>query len=146
LGNRGRVTNVITAGQSKFYFIRLASGTNIGSVAMQPDARHYVVTTQTALSIPNANALISTLQQRNLAEIHQYLVREYFGRNPQHLNEFKHGNNIQNELVAQQAMTNQLLQGLLQTTEAGKTINLDGITLNKTLLNKNKTSYGLNRL
>jgi hypothetical protein len=62
-----------------------------------------------------------------------------------HLNEFKHGNNIQNELVAQQAMTNQLLQGLLQTTEAGKTISLDGITLNKTLLNKNLVSYGLNR-
>jgi hypothetical protein len=62
-----------------------------------------------------------------------------------HLNEFKHGNNIQNQLVAQQAMTNQLLQGLLQTTEAGKTISLDGITLNKTLLNKNLVSYGLNR-
>lgn len=62
-----------------------------------------------------------------------------------HLNEFKHGNNIQNELVAQQAMTNQLLQGLLQTTEAGKTISLDGITLNRTLLNKNKASYGINR-
>jgi len=91
LGNRGRVTNVITAGQSKFYFIRLASGTNIGSVAMQPDARHYVVTTQTALSIPNANALISTLQQRNLAEeVKAPIIHMHALTRPQELEEIKY--------------------------------------------------------
>jgi len=91
LGARGRVVGVITAGQSKFYVIRLASGTMIGSVAMQPDAQHYIVTTQSAFRIPNANALISTLQQRNLAEemkapvIHMHaLIR------PQELEEIKY--------------------------------------------------------
>ena len=62
-----------------------------------------------------------------------------------HLNEFKYGNDVQNQLVAQTAMTNQLLQGILQSTEAGKTINLDGIALNRTLLNVNKTNFGLKR-
>jgi hypothetical protein len=91
LGARGRVTGVITAGQSKFYIIRLASGTIIGSVAMQPDAQHYVVTTQTAFRIPNANALVSALQQRNLTEemkapiIHMHAVTR-----PQELEEIKY--------------------------------------------------------
>ena len=91
LGARGRVTGVITAGQSKFYIIRLANGTMIGSVAMQPDARHYIVTTQTAFPIPNANALINALQQRNLAEdmkapiIHMHAVTR-----PQELEEIKY--------------------------------------------------------
>ena len=91
LGARGRVTGVITAGQSKFYVIRLASGTMIGSVAMQPDAQHYIVTTQTAFRIPNANALINTLQQRNLAEemkapvIHMHALTR-----PQELEEIKY--------------------------------------------------------
>ena len=91
LGPRGRVTGVITAGQSKFYVIRLASGAMIGSVAMQPDAQHYVVTTQTAFRIPNANALVSTLQQRNLTEemkapiIHMHAVTR-----PQELEEIKY--------------------------------------------------------
>ena len=91
LGARGRVTGVITAGQSKFYVIRLASGTMIGSVAMQPDAQHYIVTTQTAFRIPNANALIAQLQQRNLAEemkapvIHMHALTR-----PQELEEIKY--------------------------------------------------------
>ena len=33
--------------------------------------------------------LLQALQQRNLAEIHNYLVNEYLGANPNHLTEFK---------------------------------------------------------
>jgi hypothetical protein len=91
LGARGRVTGVITAGQSKFYVIRLASGAMIGSVAMQPDARHYVVTAQTSFSIPNANALVSTLQQRNLTEeMKAPIVHMHALTRPQELEEIKY--------------------------------------------------------
>jgi len=91
LGTRGRVTGVITAGQSKFYVIRLASGTMIGSVAMQPDARHYIVTAQTAFSIPNANALIDALRQRNLAEdMKAPIIHMHTLTRPQELEEIKY--------------------------------------------------------
>ena len=91
LGARGRVTGVITAGQSKFYIIRLASGTMIGSVAMQPDAQHYIVTTQTAFRIPNANALVSTLQQRNLTEeMKAPIIHIHAVTRPQELEEIKY--------------------------------------------------------
>ena len=91
LGGRGRVTSVITAGQSKFYIIRLASGTMIGSVAMQPDAQHYIVTSQSAFRIPNANALISQLQQRNLAEeMKAPIIHMHALAMPQELEEIKY--------------------------------------------------------
>jgi hypothetical protein len=40
LGDRGRVTRIISAGQSRMYIIRLASGTMIGQASFQPEARH----------------------------------------------------------------------------------------------------------
>ena len=91
LGARGRVVGVITAGQSKFYVIRLASGTMIGSVAMQPDAQHYIVTTQSAFRIPNANALVAQLQQRNLAEeMKAPIIHMHALTRPQELEEIKY--------------------------------------------------------
>jgi hypothetical protein len=60
-----------------------------------------------------------------------------------HQEEFKFGNKIANEQIAQQATTNALLQAILSSTETGKTINLDGIRVNKTLLNSNRAAYGL---
>jgi hypothetical protein len=60
-----------------------------------------------------------------------------------HQKEFEFGNKIANEQIAQQATTNALLQAILTSTETGKTINLDGIKVNKTLLNSNRASYGL---
>jgi hypothetical protein len=91
LGARGRVTGVITAGQSKFYTIRLASGTMIGSVAMQPGARFYVVTANTAFEIPSAGDLINVLQQRNLAEeMKAPIVYMHALTRPQELEEIKY--------------------------------------------------------
>jgi hypothetical protein len=68
LGNRGRVTGVITAGQSKMYIIRLTSGTMIGSLVIQPGNQHYIVTGQGQINIPSPDALVNTLRQRNIAE------------------------------------------------------------------------------
>ena len=91
LGARGRVTGVITAGQSKFYTIRLASGTMIGSVAMQPGARFYIVTANTAFEIPSAGDLINVLQQRNLAEeMKAPIVHMHALTRPQELEEIKY--------------------------------------------------------
>jgi hypothetical protein len=117
LGTRGRVTGVITAGQSKFYVIRLASGTMIGSVAMQPDARHYVVTTQTAFGIPNANALISALQQRNLAEeMKAPLVHLHSLASPQDLEEIKHKlKSFSNRGMLKEESTQYTVEGTLLT-------------------------------
>jgi len=117
LGTRGRVTGVITAGQSKFYVIRLASGTTIGSVAMQPDARHYVVTAQTAFSIPNANALISALQQRNLAEeMKTPLVHLHALASPQDLEEIKHKlKSFSNRGMLKEESTQYNIEGTLLT-------------------------------
>jgi uncharacterized protein with HEPN domain len=33
--------------------------------------------------------LLQTLQQRNLAEVRNYIVREYIANNPQHLDEVR---------------------------------------------------------
>jgi hypothetical protein len=91
LGARGRVTGVITSGQSKLYIIRLASGRNIGSVAVQPGARFYIITDTTAFEIPSVSDLANILQQRNITEdakapvVHMYALNR-----PQELEEIKY--------------------------------------------------------
>jgi hypothetical protein len=91
LGARGRVTGVITAGQSKFYIIRLASGTMIGSGVVQPGNQHYIVTTQTSFAIPSPSDLASALQQRNLAEeMKAPIVHMHAVTRPQELEEIKY--------------------------------------------------------
>lgn len=93
LGNAGRVGRVIQVGASKIYIIRLANQQVIASINVQPGNSNYIL-------LPNANGnvaiplnspseLLQALQQRNLAEIHQYLVNEYMERNPEHLTEFR---------------------------------------------------------
>jgi hypothetical protein len=89
LGGNGQVRSVIEIGPSTVYFIRLNNGLTVASVVSQPGNEHFLITPQFAYRLGSPSDLLQVLQQRNLAEIHQYLVREYFGRNPQHLNEFK---------------------------------------------------------
>jgi hypothetical protein len=117
LGGRGRVTSVITAGQSKFYIIRLASGTMIGSVAMQPDAQHFIVTAQSAFRIPNANALISQLQQRNLAEeMKAPIIHMHALAMPQELEELKHRlKSYSNRGMLKEESTQYNIEGFLYT-------------------------------
>ena len=89
LGNTGRVTAVYEFGPSTVYIIRLANNTTVASVVVQPGNDHYIITSTNSYELNSPRELLQALQQRNLAEIHQYLVNEYMGRNPEHLNEFK---------------------------------------------------------
>jgi hypothetical protein len=93
LGNAGRVGRVIQIGASKIYFIRLANQQIVASINVQPGNSNYLLTGNAngnvAVSLDSPSQLLQVLQQRNLAEIHQYLVNEYMERNPTHLTEFR---------------------------------------------------------
>jgi hypothetical protein len=71
LGNAGRVGRVIQIGDSKIYVIRLANQQVIASVVSQPGNEHFLITRQSAYRLGSPSDLLSALQQRNLAEIHQ---------------------------------------------------------------------------
>ena len=89
LGGAGRVTRVVKIGPSTIYFITLANGVTVASAVVKPGNGHYIITPQSAYRLESPDDLLQALQQRNLAEIHQYLVNEYMERNPEHLTEFK---------------------------------------------------------
>jgi len=90
LGVNGRVTRVLEVGPSTIYFITLPNGgVTVASVVVQPGNSHYLITPQSAYQLESPSQLLQALQQRNLAEIHQYLVNEYMERNPEQLTEFK---------------------------------------------------------
>ena len=89
LGNRGRVTTVYEFGPSTIYIIQLPNGSSIASIVAQSGNNHYIVTDGSSYPLGSPRELLQVLQQRNLAEIHQYIVNEYLERNPSHLTEFK---------------------------------------------------------
>ena len=89
LGNAGRVTAVYEFGPSTIYIINLPNGRSIASIVVKPGDDHYIITSDRSYLLNSPRELLQVLQQRNLAEIHQYLVNEYMERNPKHLNEFK---------------------------------------------------------
>jgi hypothetical protein len=93
LGNRGRVGRVISVGASKIYIIRLANQQIIASINVQPGNRNYILTGNAngnvMVPLNSPSDLLQALQQRGLAEIQNYLVNEYLGANPTHLDEFK---------------------------------------------------------
>jgi hypothetical protein len=85
----GRVRTFIQNGQSKFYIIRLNSGTIIGFATMQPDARHYIVTSTTSYQVPRVGQLASVLQQRNISEGTKTALRMHASAYPEEANEIK---------------------------------------------------------
>ena len=89
LENRGRVTTVYEFGPSTIYIIQLPNGSSIASIVAQSGNNHYIVTDGSSYPLGSPRELLQVLQQRNLAEIHQYIVNEYLERNPSHLTEFK---------------------------------------------------------
>ena len=95
LGNAGRVNAVYEFGPSSIYIMRFPNNgpegqrPPIASIVAQPGNSHYIVTPTNSYDINSPSQLLTALQQRNLAEVHQYLVNEYMERNPEHLNEFK---------------------------------------------------------
>ena len=89
IGGRGRVNQVYESGQSAIYNIRLNNNTNVLSVVIQPGNSHFLIIQNTLVRLDSPANLLQALQQRNLAEIHRYIVNEYFDRNPKHISEFK---------------------------------------------------------
>jgi hypothetical protein len=93
LGTSGRVGRVIQIGASKIYIIRLANQQIIASINVQPGNSNYILTGNeggnTALPLASPADLLTVLQQRGLAEAHQYIVNEYLANNPGHIKEFK---------------------------------------------------------
>jgi hypothetical protein len=89
LGNSGRVTAVYEFGPSSVYIIQLANNTRVASIVAQPGNSHFIVTNNNAIELGSPAGLLQALQLRNLAEIHRYIVNEYFDRNPKHITEFK---------------------------------------------------------
>ena len=90
LGNSGRVIANYAFGPSDIYIIRLANNNIIASIVAQPGNNHYIVTNDNAYYLDSPPSLLQVLQRRGLAEgLHQYIVNEYFDRNPHHLDEFK---------------------------------------------------------
>jgi hypothetical protein len=82
LGARGNVTGVIVSGQSKMVIIQLASGAIIAQISIQPEARHYIVTSTTSFDMGRVGNFINSLAQRNISEA----VRGYIDQNPDHRN------------------------------------------------------------
>jgi len=90
LGANGSVRRVFENGNNAIYIIRLNDGPLIASVVLQPGNSHYIVTPDNAIGLGSPSELLNALRQRNLlAELHQYIVNEYFDRNPHHLSEFR---------------------------------------------------------
>jgi hypothetical protein len=90
LGNAGRVGRVIEVGSSKIYIIRLANQQVIASINIQPGNRNYLLLPGGISVFLNSPAeLMAALRQRNLAEIRNYIVREYVANNPRHLDEVR---------------------------------------------------------
>jgi hypothetical protein len=71
----GIVTGVIAAGQSRFYIMRMPSGRVIGFATMQPDAKHFIVTSTTAYRVPRVSQLAASLQANNISENLKTLIR-----------------------------------------------------------------------
>ena len=85
---RGRVIRAYEGGNADIFIIRLTNGTNVMS-AVVPNNSHWLITSNGAYQLDSVSDLLRALQQRGLAEVHQYIVNEYLDRNPNHLNEFK---------------------------------------------------------
>jgi hypothetical protein len=93
LGTSGRVGRVIQIGASKIYIIRLANQQVIASINVQPGNSNYILTGNeggnNAFPLASPADLLTALQQRGLAEAHQYIVNEYLADHPGHIKEFK---------------------------------------------------------
>jgi hypothetical protein len=93
LGTSGRVGRVIQIGGSKIYIIRLANQQVIASINVQPGNSNYILTGNeggnNAFPLASPADLLTALQQRGLAEAHQYIVNEYLADHPGHIKEFK---------------------------------------------------------
>jgi hypothetical protein len=89
LGNLGHVDFIRSVGQSAIYGIQLESGTVVLSIVAQPGNSHWVVTRNGSFQLDSPANLVAALQQRNLTELHGYLVNEFLARNPTQISELR---------------------------------------------------------
>lgn len=93
LGNIGRVGRTIAIGNSKIYFISLPGGRILASINVQPGNSNYLLFPNeggnVAMPLNSPSDLVQALQQRGLAEHHNYLVREFMDNYPEHKEEVK---------------------------------------------------------
>jgi hypothetical protein len=90
LTGQGRVTNVVSVGPIKIYFIRLNNDTRIASVNIQPGNRNYVITGDRAYSLNSPRELVTFLQNRNILEaLRTSLVKLHLQENPYMIDEMK---------------------------------------------------------
>jgi hypothetical protein len=85
----GRVTRVISAGPSRFYIVRMPSGRVIGFATMQPDARHYIVTSNASYRVPRVSQLAASLQANNINESLKTLIRLHSVAMPEEAKQMK---------------------------------------------------------
>lgn len=101
LAGRGRVTNVISVGPSKIYFITLQNGTRVASINIQPGNRNYVVTGNRAFSLNSPRELVDFLQNRDLLEeLRTSLFKLHLQENPHMIDEIKQ---LKNNLTMQES-------------------------------------------
>ena len=93
LGNRGSIGRIIQVGGSKIYFISMPGGRILASINVQPGNSNYLLFPNeggnVAVALNSPSDLVEALQQRGLAEHHNYLVREFMDNYPEHKNEVK---------------------------------------------------------
>jgi hypothetical protein len=93
LGNRGRVTQIVSAGQSRFYIIRLSgeTPTYIGQASFQPEAAHYIITQGRSFNMGRVGNFLASLQQnRIVTEEAELVARLALGAaNDDEINELK---------------------------------------------------------
>jgi hypothetical protein len=93
LGDRGRVGRIIQVGGSKIYFISLPGARIVASINVQPGNSNYLLVGNdggnVAMPLNSPSDLVQALQQRGLAEHHNYLVREFMDNYPEHKEEVK---------------------------------------------------------
>jgi hypothetical protein len=68
LSGQGQVTNVISVGPSKIYFIKLNNDTQIASINLRPGNREYVVTNNNAYTLSSLRELPTFLKNNNTLE------------------------------------------------------------------------------
>jgi hypothetical protein len=117
LTGQGRVTNVISVGPSKIYFIRLNNDTQIASINIQPGNRNYVVVGNRSYSLNSPRELMTFLQNRNLAEgLRTSMFKLHLQENPHMIDEIK------------QLKNNPTMQEEYSTEESFKDYSNDALT------------------
>ena len=90
LTGQGRVTNVVSIGKSKIYFIRLNNDTRIASINVQPGNREYVVTGNNAYSLNSPRELLNFLQNNDILEaLRKSMFKLHLQENPHMIDEIK---------------------------------------------------------